>query len=69
MVSKLRNQASLLADMFVVNHLSESAQDYRDITAFPDCEAPGQLRFEEHLNAGPRPNVGCLNNWDDLQFG
>ena len=43
--------------------IPEQIEDNRDRTAFPDCEATGQLRFEEYLYLGPEPNVslscGC----------
>ncbi len=43
--------------------IPERVEDNRDMTAFPDCEATGQLPFEEYLCLGPQPNVrlssGC----------
>ena len=35
-------------------------RDNRDRSAFPDCEATGQLRFDRYLCLGPEPNVSLF---------
>ena len=47
----------------ITGFIPDRIEENRDMTAFPDCEAPGELRFEEYLCLGPQPNVrlfcGC----------
>lgn len=46
----------------LVDEIPNRLEDNRDKKAFPDCEATGQLRFEQYLCLGPEPNVG-LSLW------